>query len=271
MKRRKPTTITRNNEDASGLVGDALGPPTCGVADGGLSLTRMRSRHLEVLRPYGPPHPLGAPARAAGVPLGRDSRRGQHGRHAVSGFHNPDPHQLTDVRQRPGSPDRELVGGPSPEGPYPLPGRVYARAGNNKGKVIATATAGSDGGFQVSLPSGPYVLTHTAPLSIGGDCHSDPVTVSPHLTVTATVICGGPRPWPRPALTAERPGPPAPPNSAADERRCSNPASGGPAHGQGIAALGPTFPSWGSLPRLSLNTTQNNRNQPQPPGGSSGR
>jgi hypothetical protein len=86
----------------------------------------------------------------------------------------------------------ELVGGPSPGGPYPLTGTVFARAGSNKGKVVASARAGSDGGFQVRLPSGTFVLTLTSPLSIGGDCHSDPVTVSPHLAVTATVICGGP-------------------------------------------------------------------------------
>jgi hypothetical protein len=86
----------------------------------------------------------------------------------------------------------ELVGGPPPGGPYPLTGTVLARTESNRSTVVALVNAGSDGRFQIRLPSGTYVLTQTSPSSIGGDCHSDPLTVIPQRTVTATVICGGP-------------------------------------------------------------------------------
>lgn len=86
----------------------------------------------------------------------------------------------------------ELVGVPYPGGPYPVTGIVLARDGSNKGRVVATTVAAGDGTFRLTLPVGKYVLTKTAPLSMGGDCHSEPVTVSPSSPASTTVICSGP-------------------------------------------------------------------------------
>src|SRR6266550_5755090 len=71
VKRRKPTTITRNNEGASELVGDAIVPPTCGFCsrrtfpykEGVAGSSPAAPTGILQVRPYGlrPHGPTGHP------------------------------------------------------------------------------------------------------------------------------------------------------------------------------------------------------------------
>jgi hypothetical protein len=57
------------------------------------------------------------------------------------------------------------VGGPPPGSPVPLPGTITARAATGE---TFTATAGQDGRFKLSLPSGSYRVTGRSPLIQSG-------------------------------------------------------------------------------------------------------
>jgi hypothetical protein len=57
------------------------------------------------------------------------------------------------------------VGGPAPGSPFPLPGTITARAVTGE---TFTATAGKNGRFKLSLPSGSYHLTGRSPLMQSG-------------------------------------------------------------------------------------------------------
>lgn len=89
------------------------------------------------------------------------------------------------------------VGGPAPgvgngHG-LPLRGSVEVHSGSLDGSMVARTSAGADGRFSVTVPTGSYVLTGSSSMVTGVLCVSTPVTVSPNASLTSiNVVCNIP-------------------------------------------------------------------------------
>jgi hypothetical protein len=85
----------------------------------------------------------------------------------------------------------EMVGGPAPGSPRPVPGTVMFRSTGAVGRTYS-ATAGADGHFELGLPPGSYMVTGRSPLYVQGliDCQAGaPVMVSGAVMAPVLVTC----------------------------------------------------------------------------------
>lgn len=89
--------------------------------------------------------------------------------------------------------DLVAIGGPAPGAARPLVGTVVAHRGTaTDGPVAASAPAGADGRFSLTVPPGTYELTGTSSFVDGGRglCVSNPITVTSSGPATeVAVIC----------------------------------------------------------------------------------
>jgi len=86
-----------------------------------------------------------------------------------------------------------VAGGPAPGIDKPIPGRIEAHRDTQAGQVAATADAGDDGAFHMTLPPGSYVLVATSPNVVlgrpGTACGSASLTVGGGANPPVTVYC----------------------------------------------------------------------------------